>query len=151
MKIIRITADNEISIHEFPTGCYGEQNRVLRELIGPACELYEHVMPARLYKDLGGSNKPTAKAGSCVSMLIDEEGLYHDLDVNYVGSFLYGTDTHGHPIVGTILIVGEQWTSDGLEFCGISEDQFDLLYPKLAELAEIAKDPILKETQEETI
>ena len=48
MKIIRISTDNEISVHDFPEGSYSEQNQVLRELIGPRCVLYEHVMPKRL-------------------------------------------------------------------------------------------------------
>ncbi len=135
MNIIKITSDNEISVHEFPAGDYEEQNRVLRELIGPQCELYEHVMPPRLYKVLGGAQK----MGNCVSMLIDEEGLYHDLDMNYVGSYLYETDMHGHPIVGTILIVGEEWASDGIDFCGMPDEQFNLLYPKLEELTKKAR------------
>ncbi len=44
-------------------------------------------MPNRLYKELGGSNKVGKAKGSCVSMLVDEEFLYHDLDMNGVGSF----------------------------------------------------------------
>lgn len=76
----------------------------------------------------------SVRNADCVSMLIDEDGLHHDLDVNYVGSFLYETDKHGNPIVGDILIVGEVWTGDGIDFCGMSEQQFNLLYPKLEEL-----------------
>lgn len=140
MKIIRITTENEISVHEFPKGKnYSEKNKFIRELIGPACSLYEHVMPNRLYKSLGGSNRVKKEVGSCVSMLIDEEGLYHDVDVNIVGSYLYETDKHGHPIVGTILIVGEMWTSGGIEFCGMSDNQFNLLYPQLEELVKKAR------------
>ncbi len=140
MQIIRISTANEISIHDFPNGSYSEQNRVLRELIGLCCELYEHVMPKRLYRELRASNKVGKKKGSCVSMLIDEKGLYHDLEVNLVGSYLYETDKHGCAIVGNILIVGEAWGRDGIDFCGISEDQFHLLFPKLKELAEKARD-----------
>ena len=33
MKIIRITTDNEISVHEFPEGNYREQNKALKSLI----------------------------------------------------------------------------------------------------------------------
>lgn len=140
MKIIRITTNYEISDHEFPDGSYTEQNEFLCNLIGPQCELYEHVMPNRLYNDLGGSNKVGKEKGNCISMLIDEEGLYHDLDVNAVGSYLYETDKHGHPIVGTILIVGEQLTFDGIEFCGMSDQQFSLIYPKLEEIVKKARD-----------
>lgn len=104
MKLIKITTDNEISVHEFPEGNYSEQNEALADLIGPKCRLCEHVMPNRLYKELGGSNKVGKVKGSCVSMLVDEEFLYHDLDMNGVGSFLYETDKHGSPIMGNILI-----------------------------------------------
>lgn len=44
MKLIKITTDNEISVHEFPEGNYSEQNEALADLIGPKCRLCEHVM-----------------------------------------------------------------------------------------------------------
>ena len=140
MRIIKISTDKKISVHDFPEGSYSDQNRVLKELIGPRCELFEHVMPKRLYTVLGGSNKVRKKEGSCVSMLIDEEGLYHDLEDNMVGSWLYETDKHGHPIVGNILIIDKVKGSDGIDFCGISDSQFDLLYPKLNELVKKARE-----------
>lgn len=43
-------------------------------MIGNDCELYEHVMPERLYTDLKMKDRPTKIPGQCVSMLIDEEG-----------------------------------------------------------------------------
>ncbi|MEH2957798.1 hypothetical protein [Candidatus Merdisoma sp. JLR.KK006] len=140
MKIIRITTENEISVHDFPEGSHHVQNKVLRELIGPRCELYEHVMPNRLYKNLGASNKVGKEKGSYVSMLVDEEGLYHNLEINMAGSYLYETDKHGCAIVGNILIVGEVWERNGIDFCGISDAQFALLYPKLEELTKKARD-----------
>lgn len=139
MKIIRISTDNEVSVHDFPEGSYSEQNRVLRELIGPCCELYEHVMPKRLHTELGASGKAGKQKGSCVSMLMDEEALYHDLDDNLVGSYLYESDKHGWAITGNILFVGETWGRDGIDFCGIAEDQFTMLLPKLTDLAEKAR------------
>ena len=139
MKIIRISTDNDISVHDFPEGSYSEQNRILRELIGPRCELYEHVMPKRLYTELGASKKVGSKKGSCVSMLVDEEALYHDLDDNLIGSYLYETDKHGCAIVGNILFVGETWGRDGIDFCGIAEEQFNELFPKLKELTKKAR------------
>lgn len=139
MKMIRISVENEITIHEFPEVAYSEQHHKLCELIGPHCELYEHVMPKRLYTELGGSNKVSNEKGGCVGMLIDEEGLYHDLPDNLVGSYLYETDKHGHPIVGTILIIGKYWDGDGINFSGISEEQFELLYPKFEVLGKKAR------------
>ncbi len=132
MKIIRITTECEVSAVEFPAGSISKQNEVLRKLIGPQCELYEHVMPDRLYSVMGGPDTP----GDCVSMLVDEEGLYHDLDINFIGSWLYKTDIHGFPIVGNILIVGERWDRDGIVFCGIPDQQFSRLHPQFEHMAE---------------
>lgn len=90
MRIIRISTDNKISIHDFPEGSYQVQNEALRQLIGPRCELYE-------------------------------------------------TDKHGHVIAGN-LDCRRNVGSDGIDFCGISDSQFDLLYPKLEELTKKARE-----------
>ncbi len=141
MKIIRISTDLELTTHEFPEGkTICEQNKVLRGLIGPGCSIYEHVMPKRLYKVLGGSNRVTKRPGDCVNMLVDEEGLLKGLPYNMVGSYLYETDIHKHYIVGNILIAGEVMTEDGICFCDISEEQFNLLYPKLKNITEKARE-----------
>ena len=128
MKIIKISTDLEMTIHEFPTGTYEEQNKYLRELIGEDCELYEHVMPKRLYTELQHLDRPTKISGQCVSMLIDEECLLKGkLTPNLIGSYLYETDKHRNPILGNILFVGEEWTCDGVDFCGIEESVFQKL------------------------
>lgn len=127
MKLIRISTDLELSVHEFPTGTHSEQNDYLRELIGNKCDLYEHVMPERLYTDLKMKNRPTKVPGQCVSMLIDEEGLLKPNVPNLIGSYLYKTDEHNIPIMGNILFVGEEWGGDGIDFCGIEEETFKLL------------------------
>lgn len=127
MKLIRISTDLELSVHEFPTGTHSEQNDYLRELIGNKCNLYEHVMPERLYTDLKMKNRPTKVPGQCVSMLIDEEGLLKPNIPNLIGSYLYKTDEHNIPIMGNILFVGEEWGGDGIDFCGIEEETFKLL------------------------
>lgn len=127
MKLIRISTDLELSAHEFPAGTHSEQNDYLRELIGNKCNLYEHVMPERLYTDLKMKNRPTKVPGQCVSMLIDEEGLLKSNIPNLIGSYLYKTDEHNIPIMGNILFVGEEWGGDGIDFCGIEEETFKLL------------------------
>ncbi|WP_283682737.1 DUF3846 domain-containing protein [Parablautia sp. Marseille-Q6255] len=136
MKMIKITTQNEIFVLDFPEGNRSEQNKILRNHIGPECEYLEHVMARRLYGVLGASNRVTSAPGECVSMLIDEEGLLHKLPVNPTGSYLYMTDIHGCPIVGNILIIGEVYTGDGIDFCGMSDDQFNRLYPKLKKILE---------------
>lgn len=127
MKLIKISTDMELSIHDFPDGNHSKQNRELRELIGNGRNLYEHVMPERLYTDLKMKNRPTKIPGQCVSMLIDEEGRLKENVPNLIGSYLYKTDEHGNPIMGNILFVGEEWTGDGIDFCGIEEETFKLL------------------------
>lgn len=60
-------------------------------------------------------------------MLVDEMGLYHDLDINLIGSWLYETDIHGHPIVGNILFIARD--DLGTDFIGLSDRQVtDLRY-----------------------
>ena len=140
MKIIKITTENEITTLEFPEGDITSVNKRLYEMIGPKCESMEHVMPSRLYKILGASNRPKKEKGSCTSILMDEEAYYHDLEVNVVGSWLYESDLHGNPILGNILVIGEYWGGDGVEFCGMSDEQYNLLYPQLEELTKKARE-----------
>lgn len=127
MKLIKISTDLEMTVHDFPNGSYEQQNEFLRELIGNHCRIYEHIMPNRLYSDLHMPNHPTKVSGQCVSMLIDEEGLLKENEPNLIGSYLYETDRHGHPIMGNVLFVGEKWGSDGIDFCGIEDSVFQIL------------------------
>lgn len=73
------------------------------------------------------ADRPTKVSGQCVSMLIDEEGLLKENEPNLIGSYLYEADRHGHPIMGNILFVGEEWGSDGIDFCGIEDSVFQIL------------------------
>lgn len=140
MKIIKITTDLEMTIHEFPTGTYEEQNAYLRGLIGEDCRLYEHVMPNRLYTKFHHKYRPTKVVGQCVSMLIDEESLLKkNITPNLVGSYLYETDKHRTPILGNVLFVGEEWTGDGIDFCGIEESTLKKLELQLNDLINLMK------------
>ena len=81
-KIIKVSTDLEVTVHDFPQGNMREQNRALYELIGNGCDMIEHVMPVRLYNELGHSNHVKRSNSKCVSMLIDEEGLLKDNEVS---------------------------------------------------------------------
>ena len=131
MKIIKVSTELEMSVHEFPEGTMREQNKVLYGLIGNGCDLVEHVMPKRLYTELKMPSSPVKEPGKCVSMLIDEEGRLKPNKANLIGSYLYEVDKHGCPIVGNILFIGEKMGDDGVEFCGISEENFSLLETEL--------------------
>lgn len=140
MKIIKVSTDLEISIHDFPEGEYYQQNKALCKLIGNHCDIYEHVMPTRLYSELHMKNKATNVPGQCVSMLVDEEGTFKKNKENAVGSYLYETDKHGCPIMGNILLVGEMYGSDGIDFCGIEDSIFEDLYEQINEMISAFKE-----------
>lgn len=127
MKLIKVSTDLEMTVHEFPTGAYEQQNKFLRELIGNNCDIYEHVMPRRLYTDLHMMDRPTKVPGQCVSMLVDEEAGMKENVPNLIGSYLYETDKHGCPILGNVLFVGEECGCDGIDFCGIEDSVFKQL------------------------
>ncbi len=130
-NLIKISTDLKLTVHEFPTGGYVEENQFLRNLIGNRCYVYEHIMPSRLYSELHMKDRPTKVDGQCVSMLIDEEGLFKKNEPNLIGSYLYETDKHGHPIMGNVLFVGERWNDDGIDFCGIEDSVFEELRMQL--------------------
>lgn len=143
MKIIRISTDLELSVHEFPCGSYKQQNQELRDLIGGYCNIYEHVMPKRLYTELHQENRPTKIAGQCVSMLVDEEGrLKADIEPNPLASYLYETEKHGTPIMGNVLFVGEKLGRDGIEFCGIRDSVFRVLEKQLHDIVSKMKEEL---------
>lgn len=131
MKIIKISTDLELTVHEFPTGTHAQQNQFLRELIGNCCNSYERVMPRRLYTELQIKEKVTKVPGQCVSMLVDEEGRLKENEPNLIGSYLYEADKHRNHIMGNVLFVGEKWTGDGIDFCGIEESVFTELKKQL--------------------
>ena len=68
MKIIKISTDLELTVHEIPEGNYYAQNKVFKELIGNKCSIYEHVMPNRLYTELNMKHEVTSIPGQCVSI-----------------------------------------------------------------------------------
>lgn len=139
MKLLKVSTDLEVTVHDFPGGSYEQQNEFIRELIGNDCRVYEHIMPRRLYTKLDIVDHPTHTAGQCVSMLIDEEGSLKENKPNLIGSYLYGTDLHGHPIVGNVLFVGEVWRKDDLNFCGIEDSVLCYLYKRLNDMIKFAK------------
>lgn len=106
--MILITYEDEIKELEYPTG--NSEWSKLTECIGNDCSLLEHVQPRRLYTRIGASLTIKDTAGSKVSMLVDEEFIYHcdDDKINKIASWLYETDRHGYLIRGNALIIGER-------------------------------------------
>lgn len=90
-KIIRVTTDNNLEIYDFFEGTVQEQNEYLCKLIGNGCSCYELVHARRFCYGV---------------MLVDDEGALKENEYNPIGSYLYGTDIHGSPIMGNVLLVG---------------------------------------------
>ncbi len=139
-KMILITTDNEVKKLEYPEDL-GSWKKLIA-YIGNKCDLLERVQPNRLYTEIGAGFEIKKVPGSKVSMLVDEEFLYHcdKTKLNKIASYLYETDLHGYPILGNALIIGEKYGNAGIEFCGMSEEQFDLVFSKLTELGKRFKD-----------
>lgn len=131
-KLIRVSTDLQVTIHDYPEGSYQMQNGVLCKLIGDDCDLYETVKPRRLYSKVK-IGKKMEKEGHRMVMLVDEEGLLKSLESNILGSWLYETDKHGYPIAGNVLFVGTKYTGMGIDFCGISEDVAESLKKEFEE------------------
>lgn len=141
-KIIKITTGNEVLACDFPDGMSSsEANNHIYSLIGNGCDIYQTVYLDRLYEDFYATKEITDVPGEAVVALVDEEGLFRNLEINKIGSYLYKTDVHGEVIVGTVLIAGLGWSSEeeGIRFMGISDNTFDILYSQLQDLGEIVR------------
>ena len=84
MKAILITAKNEVTVGDFTF----EQMR--KQFKGGYAE---SVKPRKLDRKF--------------YMVVDDEGLLNGSDLNMVGCHLYGTETHGSPIVGDIFLCAD--------------------------------------------
>ena len=104
MKGIVVTTDLEIRIEAFSDPLY--------KTVGSAVGGYiEHVKPARL------------RHPYC--MIVNEEGRLLDLPLNYVGSYFYGTDQHGEPIVGNIVIMKDGYRNGEPDIVGLDDSEVE--------------------------
>jgi hypothetical protein len=115
MKGIVVTTDLEIRIEEFSDPLY--------KTVGSAVGGYiEHVKPARL------------RHPYC--MIVNEEGRLLDLPLNYVGSYFYGTDQHGEPIVGNIVIMKDGYRGGEPDIVGLSDVEAEQIKDVIIDLIE---------------
>ena len=78
-------------------------------------------------------------------LVMDEEVLLKDRPViNYLASWLYETQKHGHPICGTVLVMQRVWTYDGPDIGGIPEDEAVKLAVSIGQKLPIAIQTIRK-------
>ena len=115
MKGIVVTTDLEIRIEEFSDPLY--------KTVGSAVGGYiEHVKPARL------------RHPYC--MIVNEEGRLLDLPLNYVCSYFYGTDQHGEPIVGNIVIMKDGYRGGEPDIVGLSDVDAEQIKDVIIDLIE---------------
>ena len=115
MKGIVVTTDLEIRIEEFSDPLY--------KTVGSAVGVYiEHVKPARL------------RHPYC--MIVNEEGRLLDLPLNYVGSYFYGTDQHGEPIVGNIVIMKDGYRGGEPDIVGLNDIEAEQIKDVIIDLIE---------------
>lgn len=105
-----VTTDNEMSKVEYDAPNYD----IINDAVGG---WYEHVHPK-------GLEYPYC-------MMVNEEGLMHRLPLNLLGSLLYGTQQHGQPIVGNIIILKEGYYAGEPDVIGMTEDEGQRLGDKL--------------------
>lgn len=104
MKGIVVTTDLEIRIEEFSDPLY--------KTVGSAVGGYiEHVKPARL------------RHPYC--MIVNEEGRLLDLPLNHIGSFFYGTDQHGEPIAGNIVVMKDGFRDGEPDIVGLDDSEVE--------------------------
>lgn len=87
MKTVKVTTDNKISVIDVHFNDF----RAIQRAIGGRFETVHTQLMADYFKD------------PSVIMLVDEEGIIKGLPQNLVGSALYGTATHGIPLVGDLI------------------------------------------------
>lgn len=101
MKGIVITVKDKVEIRDFEAPLY----KTVGAAVGGYIEIVHPV----------GLKRPFV-------MIVNEEGMLQGLELNAFGSVLYGTLTHGHPIVGDIVIMKTGFTEEGPDIIGL-EDQ----------------------------
>lgn len=107
MKGIVITTNDEMRVQEF----FEPAHKSIGEAVGGWIEV---VRPKRL------------EYPYC--MLVNEEGVILKLPINSFGSFLYGTDYHGDPMLGDIVLLKEGINSDGeRDILGLDEQDIKYL------------------------
>lgn len=102
MKGLVITTENTMYVKEFQKPLY----KSVGEIVGGYIEV---VNPRYLEIPL--------------CFVCNEEGILKNLPLNVMGSLWYGTQYHGHPILGNIVVMKEDWTEDGYDLVGLDDGE----------------------------
>ena len=102
MTALVVTTENEIRKVPYDAPHY----EVIRDAVGG---LYELVHPRNLLEPY--------------RMMVNEEGLLLGLPLDLLGSYLYGTQTHGQPIVGDIVILKLGYHAGEPDVVGMTDEE----------------------------
>ena len=104
MKGVVVTTNHEVRVEDFSDPLY--------KTVGSAVGGYiEHVHPMRLARPL--------------CMIVNEEGRLLDLPLKHIGSFFYGTDQHGEPIVGNIVVMKDGYRNGEPDIVGLDDSEVE--------------------------
>ena len=113
MKGVVVTTDLDIRVEDFADPLY--------KTVGAAVDGdIEHVRPMRL------------KEPFC--MVVNDEGQLRGLSRNLVGSFLYGTDLHGEPVVGNIVIMKDGYRNGEPDIVGLTDEEIERVQSSMSTL-----------------
>ena len=108
MKAVTVTTDDAIDIIEVKENG-SPLYKQMSEAVGG---YYENVYPRRFqgeYQDF--------------VMVVNEEGLIKGLPLNRTGCFLYGTDIHGSPIVGNVIILKKGYFEGEPDIVALTDEE----------------------------
>lgn len=115
MKGVVVTTNHEVRVEDFSDPLY--------KTVGSAVGGYiEHVHPMRLARPL--------------CMIVNEEGRLLDLPLNHIGSFFYGTDQHGEPIVGNIVVMKDGYRGGEPDIVGLNDVEAEQIKDVIVDLIE---------------
>lgn len=132
-KMVVVTSDNEVSVVDYPVdnpADYKEELRGLYKVLN--CDCIEEVRPRYMEKVLENSHD--------LLMLVDEDGKFNGKLPNLVGSIFYGAHVHGTMIVGNIVLVTYEMTSDGTARAGLEEERANAIAEQIKKLISFLKE-----------
>lgn len=129
MRGVVITTNNEAYIKDFEDPLF----RTLGEVVGGYIECtFPFRLSGRFY------------------MIVNEEGLLHGLPLNLYGSYLYGIEQHGHPIVGNVVIMKPGFRDGVPDIVGLSDAEAFSICRKARIELEHLKSIMSKEAQNDS-
>ena len=67
-------------------------------------------------------------------LVCDDEGIFKGCKLNGIASLLYGFMEHGQPLVGHVMVCKSEYTDDGIETIGMTDDDLKALYVAIEKL-----------------